>query len=134
MRGVVIHYHLFKNAGTTVDSLLERSFGPAWRPLERAPNTRFVSADDFLRLAIRDPAVQAISSHSARLPTPSDPQIVFHPVVFLRHPIDRIRSVYEFERRVGASAGKTAASIASVSSRSAAGESVGEPAPQRRHG
>jgi len=26
-RGVIIHYHLFKNAGTSVDAILRRNFG-----------------------------------------------------------------------------------------------------------
>jgi hypothetical protein len=29
MRHVVIHYHIFKNAGSTVDSILERNFDPS---------------------------------------------------------------------------------------------------------
>ena len=30
MRKIVFHYHLFKNAGTSVDEMLKASFGPAW--------------------------------------------------------------------------------------------------------
>src|SRR5207249_3323610 len=43
------------------------------------------------------PGVQAVSSHQARPPLPARFDVV--PIVFIRHPLDRIESVYEFVRR-----------------------------------
>jgi len=43
--------------------------------------------------------VKVVSSHQGRPPVPTDPTINFHPIIFLRHPIDRAGSVYLFERR-----------------------------------
>ena len=34
MRTVILHYHLFKNAGTSVDRLLQRNFPDAWATRE----------------------------------------------------------------------------------------------------
>jgi hypothetical protein len=94
MRKILVHYHLFKNAGTTVDGILDRNFhgeGPyPWST---------VSPNEVLNYALANPALQAISSHQARLPLPQHSSITFLPILFLRHPIDRFASVYEFERR-----------------------------------
>jgi hypothetical protein len=100
MRTVIVHYHLFKNAGTTVDGILERNFpGDARGHLEGPFPWSTVSPNEILAYALANPAVRAISSHQARLPLPRHPEIAFLPILFLRHPIDRFASVYEFERR-----------------------------------
>ena len=39
---VVIHYHIYKNAGSSVDAMLRASFGDGWQAFEgltRAPKT-----------------------------------------------------------------------------------------------
>jgi hypothetical protein len=100
MRTVIVHYHLFKNAGTTVDSVLERNFtveqhGHVEGPLPWST----LQPEQVLDFAVDNPSVRAISSHHARLPLPQHQSIRFFPILFIRHPIDRFASVYEFERR-----------------------------------
>jgi hypothetical protein len=100
MRKVLVHYHLFKNAGTTIDGILERNFhGDALGHIEGPYPWSTVSPKEVLDYALSNPSLQAISSHQARLPLPQHPSITFLPILFLRHPIDRFASVYEFERR-----------------------------------
>ena len=100
MRTVIVHYHLFKNAGTTIDSILDRNFsGDAHGHLEGPYPWSTVRPNEVLDYALANPALRVISSHQARLPLPEHPSIAFLPVLFLRHPIDRFASVYEFERR-----------------------------------
>lgn len=100
MRTVLVHYHLFKNAGTTVDSILNRNFpGEAHGHLEGPYPWSTVSPTQILDYALSNPQLRVISSHQARLPLPQHPAITFLPILFLRHPIDRFASVYEFERR-----------------------------------
>jgi hypothetical protein len=43
--------------------------------------------------------IAALSSHHLCYPRPEIPALSFHPVYLLRHPIERIDSVYAFERR-----------------------------------
>jgi hypothetical protein len=93
---VVIHYHIFKNAGTSVDAILEKSFGENWAPFEgvHASDVQSSSAlGDFLQAR---PDVEAVSTHLGRPPLPW-PECL--PIVFLRHPILRAWSVYEFTRQ-----------------------------------
>ncbi|HXP86906.1 MAG TPA: hypothetical protein VN841_19410 [Bryobacteraceae bacterium] len=46
----------------------------------------------------RNPALQAVSSHQIRYPLPAAPGILFFDVCFLRDPLDRIRSTYDYFR------------------------------------
>jgi hypothetical protein len=93
---VLIHYHVFKNAGSSVDRLLRECLGSRWTTFEGADATDVQSAGNLGDFLARRPALLAVSSHLARPPLPS-PRCV--PIVLLRHPIDRARSVYQFVRR-----------------------------------
>lgn len=100
LRSVVVHYHLFKNAGTSVDDALKEAFGGSWANVEA---DKGLLAPDQLADFIRGrPDVGAFSSHTAMFPVPAIEACEIFPIVFLRHPIDRIHSVYEFERKQGA--------------------------------
>lgn len=100
MRTVIVHYHLFKNAGSTIDSILQRSFADDQHGHIEGPYPwSTVQPQQLTEFALANPALRVISSHQARLPVPQHPAIRFLPVLFLRHPIDRFASVYEFERR-----------------------------------
>jgi Sulfotransferase family len=96
---IVAHYHFFKNAGTSIDSILEHNFGSAWSQIEfprrnQHSNSRLV--EDWL---VKQPNIAAFSSHTALFPLPILENTVLFPIVFLRHPIPRLWSVYKFERK-----------------------------------
>lgn len=100
-RPLLFHYHLFKNAGTSVDEMLRSNFGDRWAAQEfhvsRRENAGAVA--EFIRCASH---LLAVSSHTALLPPPQLPGITIFPIIFIRHPIDRLRSAYEFERQQNA--------------------------------
>jgi hypothetical protein len=96
-RTVVVHYHLFKCAGTSVDRTLKENFGPRWRELERTGRGD-LEPEALAGLLGGDASIAAVSSHTLRLPPPDLPGTRLVPVLFLRHPMDRARSVYRFER------------------------------------
>jgi hypothetical protein len=97
-RAVIVHYHFFKNAGTSVDATLKENFGDGWVQRERGSDKPLLGDD--LADAIRgDPNIAVISSHTALMPPPVVPGCTIVPVAFVRHPLDRLRSIYEFERR-----------------------------------
>jgi len=97
MRCVIFHHHLFKNAGTSVDVALRKSFGPRWRTVEG--DGREITVEDLSRLLHDEPDLCAISSHTFRPPFTLPGDIRLLPIVLLRHPLDRVRSAYEFERQ-----------------------------------
>jgi hypothetical protein len=96
MRTVILQHHLFKNAGTSVDVALRRSFGAGWRSAEGSG--RELTAVDVAALLAAEPEVKALSSHTFRPPFVVPGVLRLLPIVLLRHPLDRVRSAYEFER------------------------------------
>jgi hypothetical protein len=92
---VVVHYHLFKNAGSSLDQALQHAFGDAWGTLEAESDGLTLDREQLSAWLKANPHILAVSSHTAVLPAPQGS----YPIVFLRHPIDRIGSVYGFERR-----------------------------------
>ncbi len=99
MRHVILHYHILKNAGTTVRAVLEANFRGKCGDAEGPNPWDTIGEDVILEYAAAHPELKVISTHQGRLPAPVDSLAEFHPVVFLRHPIDRAASVYEFEHR-----------------------------------
>lgn len=98
LRPILLHAHLFKNAGTTLDWSLERSFSDGFCDHRDDANMR--GNPEYLAKFLRDNSgLRALSSHWLPFPLPSLRGAVLRPLVLLRHPIERILSVYEFERR-----------------------------------
>jgi hypothetical protein len=98
-RTLIVHYHLFKNAGTSVDELLKRNFGGRWAQMEfeGGPGHERKSVQ-LVNYLIERPNLLAFSSHTAQLPVPILEGVSIFPIIFVRHPIDRLRSAYSFER------------------------------------
>jgi hypothetical protein len=98
-RHVIIHYHLFKNAGTTIAAALQRHFGERFATVEATqPGARF-NSQNMLTFLREHPTVAALSSHTLWPPLPEADGMCFHEIVILRDPLDRIRSMYDFYRR-----------------------------------
>jgi hypothetical protein len=93
---LIVHYHIFKNAGSSVDAGLHAFFGDSWYNFEGAHAHDVQSTESLRRFIAACPMLRAVSSHLARPPLPYTNAI---PIVFLRHPILRALSVYEFVRR-----------------------------------
>lgn len=92
---VVVHYHIFKNAGTSVDWALENCFGKLWDTFEGKHAHDVMQPERLLEFLEQNPTVRAVSSHLLR-PSVKIENIL--PIVFLRHPVLRAKSVYLFSR------------------------------------
>jgi hypothetical protein len=92
---VLIHYHIFKNAGSSVDASLRHSFGHRWGTFEGSHAHAIQSSGQLAAFMAANTHLTAISSHLARPPLPH-PNCL--PVVFLRHPLLRSYSVYQYTR------------------------------------
>jgi hypothetical protein len=101
-RVVLVHYHIFKNAGTSLDRILQRNFGERWGTLEAAQGEGAVTPEELRAHLVAQPQLCALSSHTALLPAPESPDFRIVPLLLLRNPIDRIRSAYTFERKQNA--------------------------------
>ncbi len=97
-RPVIVHCHLFKNAGSTLDWSLKRQFGAGF--IDHRDDDSMRRGASFLGPYIEGHTrLSALSSHEVRLPLPVSEAFQVLPIIALRHPIDRARSVYDFERR-----------------------------------
>jgi hypothetical protein len=103
MRKVVFHYHLFKNAGTSVDALLKHNFPNRWVNKEFDAGQHHANVAQVAGWIRQESDAIAFSSHTAMLPPPMLDAVDFFPIVFVRHPIDRIASAYAFEHKQGLS-------------------------------
>jgi len=97
-RHVVIHYHIFKNAGSTLSAALERNFGPTFASFDAKQFNQQISNPELLAYLRQRPHILALTSHHSRPPKPAADGFVFHDVLVFRHPVDRIRSMYDFYR------------------------------------
>jgi hypothetical protein len=95
-KSIIVHYHIFKNAGTSVDYALKNTFGDKWTSFEGEHSTDILPMEALRTLLDTNPAITVVSSHLARPPLPYKNCL---PIVFLRHPILRAKSVYEFVKK-----------------------------------
>lgn len=94
-RPILIHYHIFKNAGSSVDACLRRSFGSRWGVFEGKHAHDIQSSAQLATFIQANQGLKAISSHLARPPLPHPGCL---PVAFVRHPLLRAYSVYKFSQ------------------------------------
>src|SRR5438067_225366 len=99
-RFVVVHYHIFKNAGTTVERVLEREFPGRFARLHGPTPDAVLDGEDLTAFLKDHPNVQAVTSHHLRYPAPVMRNVVVFDCCFLRHPLDRIDSMYNYFRKI----------------------------------
>lgn len=100
MRKIIFHYHLFKNAGTSLDKLLKKNFPNSWvsKEFTGTPSSR---RESVIRWILKETDAVAFSSHTAAPLQGEIENVEIFPISFVRHPIDRIASAYTFERKQG---------------------------------
>jgi hypothetical protein len=93
-RNIILHYHNFKTAGTSIDFVLETNFGTKWAAWET-----HVEPEALADMLAARRKLLAVSSHWTIIRLPGLPGATFFPIVFLRHPLDRIPSIYHWYRK-----------------------------------
>lgn len=99
MRSVIVHMHLFKNAGSTVDAIFEKNISDGIFGLEGEHPWSVLPGEKAVDFIDRHPELRVLTSHQVIFPLQSRSDLEILPVFFLRHPIDRAGSVYSFEKR-----------------------------------
>jgi hypothetical protein len=97
-RDVLVHFHIYQNGGTAIDARLQQYFGPGWAWLLPPDTAACMTDEPLVEMLASRPDISALSSHQLRFPLRGSNEIRLHPLVMLRHPIDRVRSMYEYER------------------------------------
>jgi hypothetical protein len=102
-RFVFVHYHIFKNGGTTIESILRREFGTGFATVHGPADGAVLDGKSLTRFLRRHATISAVSSHHLRYPKPVARGWVIFDCCFLRHPLDRLVSVYNHFRRANSS-------------------------------
>jgi len=103
-RCVIVHYHIFKDGGSTIESVLEREFPNQFATLHGPSDEATLDATDLAVFLNKNPNIVALSSHHARYPKPVLRHMVVFDCCFLRHPLDRLDSVYTYLRNINSTA------------------------------
>ena len=98
MRHVICHYHIYKNSGTTFDHILERNYGGRHVRFDGPFPYFSIGQRELAKVIARNKAAVAFSSHQISLPVPASLEFNVLPVVFVRHPLLRIHSIYRYKR------------------------------------
>lgn len=98
MRLVLLHYHILKNGGSSIIEILRRSYPENFAEYDRPDKDAEILPPDVIAFLAANPRIHALSSHQIYYPAPGAPGFLFYDICFLRDPLDRIRSIYDYFR------------------------------------
>lgn len=96
-RTIVLHCHIFKNAGSTIDKILKSNFKNYASSIESIDDD-FVPNEKIIAACLSDENIVSVSSHKIRAIPPLHSGLHFIPLVMVRNPLDRLGSIYNFYR------------------------------------
>lgn len=98
---ILLHCHIFKNGGSTIDSALTKNFGERALVFENSSGQQFLRTNSIIEFIKNSGQreIASISSHGMGLPSPRYNSIQFIPLIMIREPLDRLGSMYSFYRR-----------------------------------
>jgi hypothetical protein len=97
LRHIVLHNHLFKNAGSTIDWALQQNFRDAF--IDHRDDEQMRKGAVYLQSYLEENKhIKALSSHHLTMPLPEIMGVKLLTMMMLRHPIERVTSVYKFEK------------------------------------
>jgi len=97
-QSILLHFHIFKNAGSTIEWLLEKNFPKKNLSIDGESPGEIIQMEQINYILEKKTAIKTISSHQIRYPIPKNNRFNFIPILFLRHPIDRAFSIYYFKK------------------------------------
>lgn len=97
-RTVLLHHHVFKNAGSTVDAILARNFGDRAVTYDKAieAGKHLLSPDEVKVVLDSHPGAVCLSSHQFQVQRFFFWDIEVLDLALMRHPLDRLRSIHQF--------------------------------------
>lgn len=99
MKTIICHYHIYKNSGTSFDAMLAKNYGNRHICFDGPFPFFSVDQEQLARVITRKNNAVSFSSHQIQLPVPVSLEFNVLPVVFVRHPLLRILSIYNFKRQ-----------------------------------
>ena len=97
-RRVVIHHHIFKNAGSSVDAALSDVLGNKWQSYDPPADDKILKSTDLEYFLESNPELLAISTHQGRAPYDLEGSFDTLELSLVRNPIGRALSIWKYER------------------------------------
>ena len=97
-RIILVHHHIFKNAGTSFNHALKQNFEDNFLEFD-LPRSQIITQAILDNFILEKPQALAISGHHICLPTPQGENYRTISSILLRKPLARIRSIYNFEKK-----------------------------------
>jgi hypothetical protein len=97
-RWVLLHHHIFKNAGSTIEYVLRRSFEEQFATLHGPAHDSVIGGPALAAFLDANPEIAAVSSHHVRYPVAVIPGTILFDVCFFRNPLRRLWSMYRYFR------------------------------------
>ncbi len=99
IKNILLHAHIFKNAGSSFDDALGSFFASSFVDHRDDQDVIDGKMNYLIEYFNSHPKISVFSSHSMHLKPKNTDKYRFHTVHLLRHPIERIKSVYSFEKK-----------------------------------
>lgn len=100
MKTLILHHHIFKNAGSTLDSILHSSLGSKsaimFDKVVNPGDKHYLSASDVKEQLDKHPKALSFSSHQMHCQDYDLPGYNQIDLAMIRHPLLRIRSIHSF--------------------------------------
>ena len=94
---VCIHFHIFKNAGTTLEWIFKKNFSDDAVSVDSDNHLGMLHFEKILEILEKKPETKSISSHQFRFPIYHNEKFEFIPIIFFRQPISRAISIFHFQ-------------------------------------
>ncbi|MBA3831035.1 MAG: hypothetical protein H0X34_03895 [Chthoniobacterales bacterium] len=95
---LLIHYHIFKNAGSSFEWALEKAVGKGLQRYDSLSHDGFLTRSDLAAYVKKNVRTRIIATHQAAPPAPRIKGRRVLSSILIRDPIARVRSIYAFER------------------------------------
>lgn len=96
---IFVHAHIFKNAGSSIDSSLQENFGDEFLLVRASPKQLWRNPEKFSEIVRENRPLKAVSAHWVNLRDMHKWGFDSFPFLMIRNPLERARSVYNFERK-----------------------------------
>ena len=93
---IFLHFHIFKNAGSSIKHMLHKNFGNKHFDIDKPYARSSISFEDMLKQIEDKNKIMSVSSHQLSFPLMDRMNHDFFSVIFLRNPITRAKSVYDY--------------------------------------
>ena len=82
-QSILLHFHIFKNAGSTIEWLLEKNFPKKNLSIDGESPGEIIQMEQINYILEKKTAIKTISSHQIRYPIPKNTRFNFIPILFL---------------------------------------------------